>query len=191
MRIENLYSGWIQLLAGGNRGRTGFISPGISFGGRRAPAGVNTLEDLLSGHYKNSYGVEGMCITGRENSRKIIDVSEKMKNHVLEDVKRAYYKYDGMSGDNEAEWEAYARGLNEYYKTLPVEERLSASWTLNRLHVKISGIVAGSIREQIPGWTAGQSVPSSLLDGIFEDTRITSLVNGKTAGALQGLHMKI
>lgn len=26
---------------------------------------LNTIEDLRSGHFKNSYGVEGMLITGR------------------------------------------------------------------------------------------------------------------------------
>ena len=32
---------------------------------RSSAGGRNTLEDLLSGHFKNSYGVEGMCVTGR------------------------------------------------------------------------------------------------------------------------------
>lgn len=184
MRIGNFYSGYTPLLRGANQGR-GTLNSTISSGKRKAPAGVNTLEDLLSGHYKNSYGVEGMCVTGRKNWRKIIDVSDEMKQHVLEDVKKAYYQYNGMSGDNEAEWEAYARGLNEYYKTLKVEDRLSAAWTLNQLHLEISGIVTRSIQEKIPGWTAGQPVSHVLLDEIFADRRITSLVGEKPAGGIR------
>ena len=38
---------------------------GVPSSGRRFHSGGrNTLEDLLTGHYKNSYGVEGMCVTG-------------------------------------------------------------------------------------------------------------------------------
>ena len=35
----------------------------------------NTLEDLLTGHYKNSYGVEGMCVTGRSDYKKIVSIN--------------------------------------------------------------------------------------------------------------------
>lgn len=68
---------------------------------------LNTIEDLRSGHFKNSYGVEGMLVTGRSDYKKIIDVSDEMKEHVLQNVKQAYYKYNGMSGDNAAEERAW------------------------------------------------------------------------------------
>ncbi len=164
MRIGN--SGWFN--RGGPFGgyRNGLFG-GYTTGQRRAPQGVNTLEDLLSGHYKNSYGVEGMCVTGRSDWKRIIDVSDEMKQHVLEDIKTAYYKYNGMSGDNEAEWDAYYRTLNNYYKTLPVEDRLPACWTFNQLHLELSGKVTSAIKAEMPGWTAGQPVPTDLLDRIF------------------------
>ncbi len=85
---------------------------------------VNTIEDLRSGHYKNSYGVEGMLVTGNPDQKRIIPVSEEMKEHVFENVKTAYYKYNGMSGDNQAEEEAYHGRLNEYYKTLNRDDRV-------------------------------------------------------------------
>ncbi len=180
----------------GENGKTGInrkvIKAGVSFGGgssgarRRGAGGRNTLEDLLSGHYKNSYGVEGMCVTGRSDYRKIIPVSQEMKEHVLADVKGAYYKYNGMSGDNEAEWDAYYRKNNEYYKTLKREDRLSAAWTLSQLHLEISGRVSDAIKERVPGWTEGNPIPAGLLDEIFADESITSLVTGKT-GETKGL----
>ena len=66
MRIGNNSQGIWQLLSG--RTDTPFA------GARRSGAGGrNTLEDFLTGHRKNSYGVEGMRITA--NSRRIIKVS--------------------------------------------------------------------------------------------------------------------
>ena len=106
MRIGNNYLGMMQLFSRINGKHTNISMPfGSGTSAKRSNAGGrNTLEDLLSGHYKNSYGVEGMCVTGRSDYKKIIPVSDEMKNHVLEDVKLGYYKYNGMSGDNEAEW---------------------------------------------------------------------------------------
>ncbi len=103
----------------------------------RMSGGVNTLEDFLSGHRKNSYGVEGMCVTNNPNARTIINVSDKMKQRVFNSVKDAFYKYNGMSGDNEAEWEEMARAKNKYYKTLKVSDRAAAAWTLGHLWPRI------------------------------------------------------
>ncbi len=139
----------------------------------------NTIQDLYSGHYKNSYGVEGMCVTGRSDYKKIIDVSDDMKTHVLNEVKKSYYKYNGMSGGNEREDEAYARGLNEYYKTLDREDRLSAAWTLGQLSQELSKAVISGIREKIPGWKAGEQIPTEVLDEIFSGKTIESIMTRK------------
>lgn len=139
----------------------------------------NTIQDLYSGHYKNSYGVEGMCVTGRSDYKKIIDVSDDMKTHVLNEVKKSYYKYNGMSGGNEREDEAYARGLNEYYKTLDREDRLSAAWTLGQLSQELSKAVISGIREKIPGWQAGEQISTEVLDEIFSGKTIESIMARK------------
>lgn len=139
---------------------------------------VNTIEDLRSGHYKNSYGVEGMLVTGAPNQKRIIDVSDEMKELVFENVKTAYYKYNGMSGDNQAEEEEYHGRRNEYYKTLRRDDRVAAAWTLSQLEVKLSREVSGAIKEKLPGWSVGQEIPKDILDEIFADEKITSLVTG-------------
>ena len=93
MRIMNNNQGIFQLFSRMNGNRANRNKPfGNTFSSRRSGAGGrNTLEDLLSGHYKNSYGVEGMCVTGRSDYKKIIAVSDEMKQHVLEDVKRSSF----------------------------------------------------------------------------------------------------
>ena len=148
---------------------------------KRSGGYKNDLEEFLAGHRKNSYGVEGMDVTGRNGDyKKIIPVSTEMKEHVLDDVKKGYYKYNGMSGDNEAEWDAYYRKNNEYYKTLKREDRLSACWTLGQLHTEIANRVSSAIKAQVPGWQPGNPIPEGLLDNIFADESITSLVYGKS-----------
>lgn len=144
---------------------------------------LNTIEDLRSGHFKNSYGVEGMLITGRSDYKKIIDVSDEMKEHVLKNVKQAYYKYNGMSGDNAAEERAYHGTLNEYYKTLDREDRLSACWTLGQLEMKLARTVSDAVKEKVPGWTAGQQIPEGLLDEIFAGEDIDRIMAEKPQDA--------
>lgn len=192
MRIVNNNQGILQLFSRMNGNRTNVNKPfgNTPISTRSSAGGRNTLEDFLSGHRKNSYGVEGMCVTGRSDYKKIISVSDEMKQHVLEDVKMGYYKYNGMSGDNEAEWDAYYRKNNEYYKTLKKEDRLSACWTLNQLHLGISKKVTAAIKAEVPGWTAGKPIPEGLLDKIFADESITSMVSGKS-GTTEGLDIKI
>lgn len=152
-----------------NGNRTNFNMPfGAGTSKRRSGAqGRNTLEDFLSGHYKNSYGVEGMCVTNNPNARKIIQVSDEMKERVFQNVKDAFYKYNGMSGDNEAEWEAMARAKNEYYKTLKIEDRAAAAWTLGRLEAGFANQAAEAVKEKVPGWTYGKPIPTEVLDDIF------------------------
>ena len=137
MRVVNNNQGILQFFSrmNGNRANTNKPFGNTALSRRSSAGGRNTLEDFLSGHRKNSYGVEGMCVTGRSDYKKIIPVSDEMKQHVLEDVKMGYYKYNGMSGDNEAEWDAYYRKNNEYFKILKKEDRLSAAWTLDRKSV--------------------------------------------------------
>lgn len=147
---------------------------------RSSAGGRNTLEDFLTGHRKNSYGVEGMCVTNNPNARKIIKVSDEMKQRVFNSVKDAFYKYNGMSGDNEAEWEEMAQAKNNYYKTLKKEDRVAASWTLQQLEISIGRKVASAVKEKVPGWSHGQPIPSDVLDEIFADESITPIVSGET-----------
>ena len=183
MRIGNNSQGIWQFLSRMNGGNKPFgRSSGVS--------GRNTLEDYLSGHRKNSYGVEGMCVTYNPNARKIISVSDEMKQRVFNSVKDAFYKYNGMSGDNEAEWEEMAQAKNNYYKTLKKEDRVAAAWTLGLLEISIANKVSSAVKAKVPGWTHGKPIPSDVLDEIFADESITSMVSGKS-GRAKGLDMKI
>ncbi len=58
---------------------------------------VNGLLGVLSAMF------QGCCLQ-YPNARKIIKVSDEMKQRVFNSVKDAFYKYNGMSGDNEPEF---------------------------------------------------------------------------------------
>lgn len=190
MRIGNNYQGIMQIFSKMNGGKSNTSMPFSSGTSTRrsGTGGRNTLEDFLSGHRKNSYGVEGMRVTA--NSRRIIKVSDEMKQLVLDDVKKAYYKYNGMSGESGDEWEASARIKNNYYKTLKVSDRSAASWTLQQFHQEISKKVSSAVKEKVPGWTYGKPIPSDVLDEIFADESITSMVSGKSGGT-KGIDMQV
>lgn len=138
------------------------------------PAGKNSpnakaIADLLSGRRKNSYGVEGMRITGRSDWKKIIQVSDEMQRHVYEDVKKEFYQHGGMSGSSAAEHDAYYDRIHSYIKTLDAKDRSPATWTLSRLHLGLAHQVNQKVRDRIPSWTAGQPIPREILDEIFAD----------------------
>ncbi len=46
------------------------------------------------------------------------------------------------------------------------------------------------MKEKVPGWTHGKPIPSDVLDEIFADESITSMVFGKS-GTAEGLDLKI
>ena len=84
MRIGNNSQGIWQFLSRMNGNK--------AFGRSSGAGGRNTLEDQLTGHRKNSYGVEGMCVTNNPNARKIIKVSDEMRQRVFNSVKDEFYK---------------------------------------------------------------------------------------------------
>ncbi len=186
MRIGNNYQGIMQLFSKGANRKFSFseIPGNVSKGNEKA------IADLLSGRRKNSYGVEGMRITGRTDWKKIIDVSDEMKQHVFEDVKKEFYKYGGMSGDNNAETDAYYDKIHSYVKTLKASDRSPATWTLSQLHLDLAHAVNSAVKAKIPGWKAGQQIPSDVLDEIFADESITSMVSGKSGGT-KGIDMQV
>ena len=141
MRIGNNNQGIWQLFRKGTNGNLPFTgTPGnVSKGNEKA------IADLLSGRRKNSYGVEGMRITGRTDWKRIINVSDEMKQHVLEDVKKEFYKYGGMSGDNAAETDAYYDKIHSYVKTLKPSDRSPATWTLSQLHLDLAHAVTSAV----------------------------------------------
>ena len=76
------------------------------------------------------------------------------------------------------------------YKTLKREDRVAAAWTLGQLEKSIGNKVASAVKEKVPGWTHGKPIPAGVLDEIFADESITSMVFGKS-GTAEGLDIQV
>ena len=185
MRIVNNNQGILQLFRRmhGNRPNANKPFGNIALSRRSDAGGRNTLEDLLSGHYKNSYGVEGMVITEGSNRKRIMPVSDEMKKHVFNNVKDKFYKYYGMSGDNESEQRNHYGKINEYLKTIKKDDRSATSWTLGQMQIGFSRAVTQAIKAKVPSWEVGKPVSREILDEVFSDEKITSMVSGKSGDA--------
>lgn len=184
MRIGNNYQGIMQLFS-----RMDARSMAAK---RTGTGGRNTIEDLRSGHFKNSYGVEVMGITGKTDWRRIVHVSDEMKQHVYEDVKKSFYKFGGMSGDDTAGTDAYYDKIHAYVKTLDPNTRRAAPWTLSQLHLNIAGRVTQAVQEKDPAWTAGRPISHEILDEVFAgDVIYQDSVNALYAKGSRRLDMEV
>lgn len=140
----------------------------------------NTIEDILSGNVKNSYGVSGMDITGKSGWQKIIPVSDSMIQQVIKDVKKDFYEYGGKCGNKQSEHDAYSAKLNAYYRTLDVKDRVAAAWTLDQMRLDLASEVKKAVQEQNPKWQTGQPIDSKVLDKIFAEEKVTSKYKNAT-----------
>ncbi len=170
MRIGNNYHRFMNNFSSFNNGKKNYSS---ASGNSKKSVGYhrNTLEDLLTGHYKNSYGVEGMCVTGRSDYKKIVSISDEMKQYLYDETKKAYYERNGMSG-NDADMDAFWDKIHEYIKATDKDDRLSVTWTINQFGLSLSNKVVAGIKERDPKWEAGQPVSKDILDEIFADDKL-------------------
>ncbi len=170
MRIANNYQWFNNNFSNYNSGKR---SNSSTSGKSKKSSGYyrNTLEDLLTGHFKNSYGVEGMCITGRSDYKKIVPISDEMKQYLYDETKKAYYERNGMSG-SDADMDAFWDKIHDYIKVTDKEDRLSVTWTINQFGLSLGNKVVSGIKEKDPTWEAGQPVSKDILDEIFADDKL-------------------
>lgn len=189
------YDGFIEMISKMS-GKNNFINNFLQeeeeeiFGSANGNYNGNTIEDVLSGHIKNSYGIEGMDITGRNDYKRTVKVSDKAINNVIDDVKKEFYKYGGMSGDNMAEHDAYTAKIQSYIKTVNIKDRASAAWTLDQIHLDLACTIKQKVQEKDPSWQPGMAISSDILDEIFSDESIMSRYTNKTS-RYKGIDIKI
>ena len=71
-----------------------------------------------------------------------------------------------------------------------MQKNFSGLSGLGQLEISIGRKVASAVKEKVPGWTNGRPIPSDVLDEIFADESITSMVSGKS-GMAEGLDIQI
>lgn len=120
----------------------------------------------------NPYCPPGMDITGmKESDFKIIPVDEKvaqqMKDLTLAEIKRGY----GMSDPNRA---PVSDMIRAYAMSSPVEDRINAGWSLEKIHQNEVRRIFDFIESRVPGWQAGQRLDTSILDEYQQGIDITA-----------------
>ena len=120
----------------------------------------------------NPYANPGQDITGRTDWKKIVPVSDEVKDKLKANVKEDFEERNGMTGDNNNQNDI----INDYLKTLPPEERSSASWTLDQIITNEANRYVSKIRQHDPNWTNGESFDTSILDDGSADNHIDQKV---------------
>ncbi len=99
-------------------------------------------------------------ITGSSAHKKIVPVSESVKQKILDITSKEVAKNFAMS-----DGEAVSSVIRGYLDTLPSEERSSANWTLQRFTIQIQRSYVDKIKSHNPSWTQGQYFDPKVLDG--------------------------
>ena len=95
------------------------------------------------------------------DSKRIIPLSNEIKNAIIEDARKSYTERNGMSGTEHKIVDIE----NAYIASLPREYLAGASWTLSKFSLDISNQFKDEIIKHNPNWTFGQPFDTSILDG--------------------------
>lgn len=113
----------------------------------------------------NTQGIAGMCIHGKSASdwQQTIDISEDGQQELFDMVKSEFIKNNGkLDGDTTMRSKVYS----DYLKSIPQEDRLKASWTLDKLEAKYRSALVDAVKQANPDWDFGKSFNSSVLDQV-------------------------
>ena len=108
----------------------------------------------------NPYGTPGMSLNDAGDYRKTVPVDEgvvqQIKQIALDHMKKGYGVSDG---------EDISKAIRDYTMSLPPEQRLSASWTLNEIFHSEATRLGEYVHQRVPGWDWGKPFDTSILEG--------------------------
>jgi hypothetical protein len=109
--------------------------------------------------------MEGMVVRHDDESHKVIvPVSDSIKQKVIDNLRQTIIA-NGNGTINAEQGDKAAAIAKEYLMTLPPSERLSASWTLQKIEQAEGQRISDYIKSQVPGWQSGQAFDPRILTG--------------------------
>lgn len=114
----------------------------------------------------NPYEDPWMDITNRSPSewQKIIPVDKDVADQLRSMVREDFVKRYGMTDGSSEHINDRANLIKSYTKTLPGEQRLPATWTLEQVVSDEAARLESIILKHDPSWTYGKPFDTSILD---------------------------
>ena len=117
----------------------------------------------------SGFGQEGMLIREGDTSwRKIVPVSDDIKNHFIE-VARRQFLTNGDGRGYAKDGDEIGALLKEYRKNIPPSERLSFTYTIGQIIREENIRLMDYVMANEPGWTYGKKISADVLKGAVSD----------------------
>ncbi len=112
-----------------------------------------------SNSHINPYGTPGMSLNNADDYRKTVpledNVVKQIKQIAFDHMKNGYGVSDGKD---------ISRFIRSYTLSLPPEQRLSASWTMNEIFHNEAARLGEFVHQQDQNWNWGQPFDTGILD---------------------------
>lgn len=124
--------------------------------------GEKSIEEINAMLVKMGYVEEGMFLTGDESYKKIVPVSDEIKEKLIETVRRQFVTNGNGMGEAR-DGDEIGAIMKEYRANISPSERLSVTWTLSQIVQSENKRLVNYVKANVPGWQHGQSISPSIL----------------------------
>jgi hypothetical protein len=107
---------------------------------------------------------EGMLSFGDSDTswRKIVPVSDDVKDKIIATVRKQFLE-NGNGLLSAEDGDELGKIMKEYRKSVPANERLSVTWTLNKIYVDEARRLTDYVKSKNPTWNLGQQFDKNIL----------------------------
>ncbi|MBE1554517.1 DUF3879 family protein [Sporosarcina limicola] len=109
--------------------------------------------------YPGIYDNDPMNITTRTGWKKIVPVSDKVKQGLINAARDSMENHGGMLNEKSN----FNKIKTNYLNSLPKTERLSASYTLDQIFYNEAQCLVDFVREKNPSWDFGKPVKPGII----------------------------
>lgn len=129
----------------------------------------------------------------RSTWQQLIDVSDKSRQKMFDNVKREFIQENGISnGDTTKRSQVF----REYQLSVKKEDRAKGTWTLQQYEGKYRSAMYAAVKAANPNWQPGQPFDSGILDSVTRESVESQFVKSgntfvKKTSSGSALDMKI
>lgn len=162
-KLKDASIGTLKTLFEGSGSYADHISQKAGVIGRSAKDATDTYTS--SGTYTNGLS-GGSSAIGTTNNKATYQISDDMKEAILEQVKLDFYMYGGKT-DGLSDSSTYTRKLDKYLDSLDSDKRSDAKDSIAKFRDELSDLVSKAIKAEDSEWKTGATVDTSILNKVF------------------------